>query len=175
MSSSFTQLVLDTIVFAMLQYSLIFPLITKLLDFVNGESTSEESTIYANLKAFINGETGNAVTTIAPFTTGLSTEDTECEKCDILLEAQRCISRTRCQCTWCADCVEECFELVEFDLDAPLMGLSRSCGAARGATMREMLPWVREVLSEKTRRYVDTMGSIEMGKNDWMLDVDEEG
>jgi hypothetical protein len=41
--------------------------------------------------------------------------------------------------------------------------------------MREMLPWVREVLSEKTRRYVDTMGSIEMGKNDWMLDVDEEG
>jgi hypothetical protein len=59
-------------------------------------------------------------------------------------------------------------------MDAPLTGLSRSCGAARSTTMREMLPWVREVLSEKTRRYVDIMGSIEIGKNDWMLDRDDE-
>jgi hypothetical protein len=175
MSSSFTQLVLDIIVFAMLQYFFIFPLITKLLDLVNGgESTSEESTIYDTLKAIINGEAEEKIVTIVPFTTGLNIENTGCEKCGILLETPRCISRTRCQCTWCADCVEQCFELVEFEMDAPLRGLSRSCEVARGVSMREMLPWVREALSEKTRRYVDTMGSIEMEKNDWMLDVDEE-
>jgi hypothetical protein len=151
MSSSFTRLVLDIIIFATLKYLFIFPLITKLLDFVQGEQTTEEtSTIYANLKAFIIGEEAEKkATTAAAFTIGNTQEDAECEKCGILLETQGCVKRTRCQCTWCAECVEECFELVEFEMDAPLTGLNRSCGAARSTTMREMLPWVREVLSEK--------------------------
>jgi hypothetical protein len=69
--------------------------------------------------------------------------------------------------------VEECFQLVNFDLDAPLTGLSKHCEAARNLTIRQMWPNVKHLLSEKTQRYIDTMQGIGLTKNDWMLDVDE--
>jgi ferredoxin len=163
----------------MSQYFFIFPLITRVLDFVNGESTSEESTIYDSLKkAFINGEDETKEqtrTTVAPFTTGETEEDAECEKCGILLETTQVrVTRARCQCTWCAECVEECFELVEFEMDAPLTELSRSCAFTLNITMRDLVPFVGDMLSEKTKRYVDVMGAIEMAKNDWILDEEVE-
>jgi hypothetical protein len=174
MTSSLTQLVLDLIVFAVFHYYIIFPLITYILGSITGEQTTDDSTtVYETLKDFISENKKRPTT--APFTTqGSSTDDIECEKCGLLLEDQACITRTNCNCTWCAECVEECFEAVKFDLDSPLKGLSRSCEAARNVTMREMAPFVREALSEQTIRYVDTIGPIEMEKDDWMFDVDEE-
>jgi ferredoxin len=174
MTSSFTQLVLDLIVFAIFHYYIIFPLITYILGHITGEQTTDDSTtVLETLKNFVNEEEEKEYT-IAPFTTEITNnDDTECEKCGLLLEDQQRITRQKCHCTWCTECVEECFKAVEFDLDSPLKGLSRSCSAARSVTMREMGPWVREVLEEKTRRYVDTMGPIELGRDDWMFDVDE--
>jgi ferredoxin len=173
MSSSFTQLVLDLIVFAIFHYYIIFPLIRYILGFITGErETDDSTTVYEFLRSYINEKEEEKEHTIAPFTTKITNDDTECEKCGIPLENQAHVTRQACHCTWCAECVEECFKAVEFDLDAPLKGLSRCCKAAGQITMREMGPWVRDVLEEKTRRYVDTMGSIELGSDDWMFDVD---
>lgn len=70
--------------------------------------------------------------------------------------------------------MQECFAHVDYDLDAPLQGLSRHCGAARDLTIRQMWPSAREMVDEKTRRYVTIMSEIDLTKNDWMLDSDEE-
>lgn len=177
MSSSFLQLVLDFLLFAIIHYYIIFPLMTKLLDFINGQHSTENTatTAYENVRNFISEKKQDEKKPIPPFTIDVTNnEDTECERCGPLLENQVYVTRTACQCTWCAECVEACFAAVKFDLDAPLKGLSRHCEGARQVTMRQMVPYIRGVLSEKTRRYVDTIGGIEMGKNDWMLDDIEE-
>lgn len=172
MSSSFLQLVLDFLLFAIIHYYIIFPLMTKFLDFINGQHSTKttSTTAYGNFKNFIGEKK-----CIPPFTIDVTNnEDTECERCGPLLENQVYVTRTSCQCTWCAECVEACFAAVKFDLDAPLKGLSRHCEAARQVTMRQMVPYIRGLLSEKTRRFVDTIGGIEIRKHDWMLDDIEE-
>ncbi|KAI4765823.1 hypothetical protein E4T52_02794 [Aureobasidium sp. EXF-3400] len=176
MSTSLSQLVLDFIVFAIIHYYIIFPLMTKALGFITGEEKPWNPTVFETLKDFINGdkeEQQPSTTATAPFTIDTIIEEAECEKCTILLESQQYITRQGCRCTWCAECVEECFQQVNFDLDAPLTGLSKHCESARNLTIRQMWPHVRHLLSEKTQRYIDTMEGIDLAKNDWMLDVDE--
>ena len=70
--------------------------------------------------------------------------------------------------------MEECFAHVDYDLDAPLTGLSKHCEAARNITIREIWPSVAELASDKTRRFIYTMAEIDLTKNDWMLDGDDE-
>jgi hypothetical protein len=43
-------------------------------------------------------------------------------------------------------------------MDAPLTELSRSCAFTLNITMRDLVPFVGDMLSEKTKRYVDVMG-----------------
>lgn len=76
--------------------------------------------------------------------------------------------------------MEECFEIVKFDLDKPLSSLSKGCKSAQKLTIRKMLPYVKHLLSEKSSWQIekailvqDTIIGIAMSKNDWMLDVDE--
>lgn len=188
MSSSIAQLVLDFIVFAVIHYFIIFPLITRALEFIKGESdnTNTESGFskaYENLKAVI-GESEKK-----PFDTSakpsLIVESTRagaiwCERCQFLLEDEPRVTRRNCDRTWCADCVEECFELVKFDLDKPLSSLSKGCESAQKLTIRKMLPCVKHLLTEESSREIqrtilkqDTMSGIDLSKNNWMLDVDE--
>lgn len=121
------------------------------------------------------------ISTPAPFTAELATTDeTLCERCEILLENQPHVTRRSCDCTWCSGCVEECFEIVNFDLDKLLSPLSKGCNSAQKLTIREMLPYVKHLLSEKASWQIeraillqDTMEGIDSKRNDWMLDVDE--
>ena len=177
MSTSLSQLVLDFIVFAIIHYYIIFPLMTRVLGFITGEQKTWSPTVLETLKTFIienKKEQEPSTAATAPFTIDTIIEETECEKCTILFESpQAHITRHNCHCTWCAECVEECFQQVKYDLDAPLTGLSKHCESARSLTIRQMWPHVKHLLSEKTKRYIDTMKGIDLTKNDWMLDVDE--
>lgn len=179
MSSSFSRLVLDFIIFAIIHYFIIFPLITKLLGYITGEhkTTFQPSvSVLDTLKTLINDEqkVEQIPSPTAAFTIHTIPEEAECEKCGILLEEEACVTRISCNCTWCAECVEECFAHVDYDLDAPLTGLSKHCEAARNLTIREMWPFVAELASDKTRRFIYTMAEIDLTKNDWMLDGDDE-
>lgn len=176
MSSSFLQLILDILLFAIIHYFITTPLMTKLLGFINGEhKTSDQPTVLELLKNFINEKEAEQTPLTPTFMTEAITGDPECEcECGILLEdTDFRITRNPCHCTWCAKCVEECFAAVNYDLDAPLTGLSKHCSAAKTLTIRQMWPFVRNVVDEKTRRHIDTMGEIDLTKNDWMLDSDE--
>lgn len=189
MSSSIAQLVLDFIVFAVIHYFVIFPLITTVLGYIKGEKNIihagwEISKAFENLKAFIGEQSEQKpsdISTPAPFTAELTTiDETRCERCEKHLEGQPHVTRRSCDCTWCAECVEECFEIVKFDLDKPLSSLSEGCKSARKLTIRKMLPYVKHLLSEKSSWQIerailvqDTMKGIAMSKNDWMLDFDE--
>ncbi|KAH0005165.1 hypothetical protein KCU78_g13014, partial [Aureobasidium melanogenum] len=189
MSSSITQLVLDFIVFAVIHYFIIFPLITLVLGYIKGENDIihagwEISKAFENLKTFIDEQSKQKPSTIstpAPSTTELTTiDETLCERCEILLEDQSHVTRRSCDCTWCAQCVEGCFEIVKFDLDKPLSSLSKGCKSAQKLTIRKMLPHIKHLLSEKSSWQIerailvkDTMKSIDSSRNDWMLDVDE--
>jgi len=177
MSSSFSQLVLDFIIFAIIHYFIIFPLITKLLGFITGEPEPSQpsASVVDTLKTFINEQkVEQRPSPAAAFTIHTIPEEAECEKCGIFLEQEACVTRISCCCTWCAECVEECFAHVDYDLDAPLTGLSKHCEAARKLTIREMWPFVEELASDKTRRFIYTMAEIDLTKNDWMLDGDDE-
>ncbi|KEQ61241.1 uncharacterized protein M437DRAFT_86132 [Aureobasidium melanogenum CBS 110374] len=189
MSSPIAQLVLDLIVFAVIHYFIIFPLIKLVLGYVKGESDilyagREILKAFEKLKAFVGEQSVQKPSNIsapAPFTTQLPTADEAlCERCEILLEDKPHVTRRSCDCTWCAECVEECFEIVKFDLDKPLSSLSKGCKPAQKLTIRKMLPYVKHLLSEKSSWQIekailvqDTIIGIAMSKNDWMLDVDE--
>ncbi|KAH0284205.1 hypothetical protein M436DRAFT_80189 [Aureobasidium namibiae CBS 147.97] len=179
MSSSFSQLVLDFIIFAIIHYFVTVPLMTKLLGLITGEHKPSQpsASVFETLKTFINNEqqVEQQPSPTAPFTIHAIPEEAECERCGIFLEQEEaCVTRISCHCTWCAECVEECFAHVDYDLDAPLTGLSKHCEAARNLTIREIWPFVAELASDKTRRYIYTMAEIDLTKNDWMLDGDEE-
>ncbi|CAD0100207.1 unnamed protein product [Aureobasidium mustum] len=189
MSSSLAQLVLDFIVFAVIHYYIIVPLITRALGYIKGEPVNlytgwDISKAFENLKAFIDEQSEQKLSNIstpAPFTAGLTTiDEILCEKCQLLIEDQPCVTRRSCDCTWCVDCVEECFDIVNFDLDKPLSSLSNGCKSSQKLTIRKMFPYVEHLLSEKSSWQVeravllqDTVDGIDLGKHDWMLDVDE--
>lgn len=189
MSSSIAQLVLDFIVFAVIHYFIIFPLIARALGYIKGESHntnagSEISKAYENLKAFIGEQSEKKPSdtfTPSPLTVGSTRAGPFwCERCQFLLEDEPCVTRRSCDCIWCAECVEECFEIVRFDLDKPLGSSRKGCKSAQKLTIRKMLPYIKHLLSENSSKQIrgtillqDAMSGIDLSKNDWMLDVDE--
>lgn len=126
-----------------------------------------------------------AATASTHLTAPTEVEPTECDRCCGLFEDESSILRWCCGCTWCAECVESSFETAinEGDkaADKPLRALSKRCPFAQKHTIREMLPRSEAVLSEGFYRHIqrmimeqDTLASINMEKNDWMLEADED-
>jgi hypothetical protein len=88
MSTSFSQLVLDFIVFAIIDYYIIFPLMTRVLGFITGEKKPWNTTAFETLKNFIEEkkqEQKPSFAATSPFTIETIIEEIECEKCTILL------------------------------------------------------------------------------------------
>ncbi|CAD0092142.1 unnamed protein product [Aureobasidium vineae] len=188
MSSSFLQLVLDFVLFAIIHYCIIFPLITRLLDYIKGEPTTvyDVSEISKALRTLVGQQSepkpSSAITAPAPFKTESTTsEKVECERCDLPLEDIPRFTRQSCGCTWCAGCVEKCFKNVIFDPDIPLKCLSKSCEFAQKLTIRQMRPYVKHLLSEESYKDMksaillrDAMSGIDLSKYDWVLENGEE-
>ncbi|CAD0112095.1 unnamed protein product [Aureobasidium uvarum] len=188
MSSSFLQLVLDFVSFAVFHYYVIFPLITRLLGYIKGEPVIvyEVSEISKALKILIGQqsepELSIAITISAPLTTDSTTfEEVDCESCRSSLEGEPRFTRQSCGCTWCARCVERCFKIVMFDPDMPLKCLSKSCESAQKLTIRKMGPYVKHLLSEESYKNMksaillrDAMSGIDLSKYDWILEDDED-
>ena len=103
MSSSFSQLVLDFIIFAIIHYFIIFPLITKLLGLITGEHKpfQPSASVFDTLKTFINNEqeVEQQPSPTAAFTIYTIPEEAECEKCGIFLDQEACVTRISCCCT----------------------------------------------------------------------------
>ncbi|KAI4723120.1 hypothetical protein E4T48_00670 [Aureobasidium sp. EXF-10727] len=182
MSSSFLQLVLDLVLFAIIHYYVIFPLITRLLGYIKGEpATVYEVTELSKALRTLVSQQSSAITTPALLTTEPTTTDAvECERCALLLEDQARFTRPSCGCTWCAECVEECFQSVMFDPDTPLKCLSKSCESAQKLTIRQVRPQIKHLLTKESYKHVketilkrDATSGIDWSKNDWILEVTE--
>ncbi len=92
----------------------------------------------------------SSFSTPAPFTAELTTVDeTLCERCEILLSDQPHVTRRSCDCTWCAECVKECFEIVKFDL-INLWALWAGAASPHRSLPSGRCPYVKHLLSEKS-------------------------
>jgi hypothetical protein len=172
MSTSPFQLALDLLLFSIVHVSILLPLIRRALVYIiqKDNITPAPSTVFS-------AEINTTQTT--------ANHEIYCDMCDKLAETEdekASFVVSHCGCTWCEGCVQESFEAVMFDVDAPLQ-LSTSFAHPNGEihTIRKMLPEIKQGLSPDVTRYIEqamlkrqVLVDIDHRDNEWMLDFDEE-